>query len=162
MPLDLRRAVRDPWVWGQILLVVLIGGGAPLVAPRGGPGERWLGGLALLLGVLVAAWGAVSLRENLTPSVRPLAAGTLVRAGAYARVRHPIYTGVILVLTGWSLFWSTWWVGMVVLLVTGGYFSLKASAEERHLKARFPAYDEYSRSVPKLVPRLRRQTAGES
>ena len=161
MPLDLHRAVRDPWVWGQMLLVVVIGGGALLVAPPGGPGERWLGGTALLLGALVAAWGAVSLRENLTPSVRPLPDGALVRAGAYARVRHPIYTGVILVLTGWSLLWSSWWVGLVVLLVTGAYFSFKASAEERHLRARFPAYDEYSRSVPKLVPRLWPDTAGE-
>jgi protein-S-isoprenylcysteine O-methyltransferase Ste14 len=78
--MDLAKAARDPWVWGQLVLFLLIGLGAPLM-PRhvnlGGADSflnridpdwiRWLGAPVMAAGVLLLGWGIRSLGRNLTP-----------------------------------------------------------------------------------------------
>lgn len=79
----------------------------------------------------------------------------LVTTGIHARVRHPLYFGHLCTLTGWTIGAGT--VACFALLafaiVTG---AIMIPMEERELRARFGvAYDEYSRRVPALFPRLR-------
>ena len=143
------------WVVAQIPLLVaayLI----PLWAGRSEPLERldWIAGAGLLLlgaGVLQSAAGLVALGPALTPFPRPLARGTLRTGGAYALVRHPIYTGILFMALGWSLYrHSLPGVGLDVLLF--GFFDRKATREERWLVERFPGYPAYRRRVRKLIP----------
>lgn len=171
--MDLGKAARDPWVWGQIALIAAVAGGIPLairyadpasalgrvVAPSN-PAWRLPALLVLAAGTVVAIWGLRSLGKNLTPGTEPLADATLVRTGAYTRVRHPIYLGIILILWGvaWGL--SNPATGLVALAVSLLYFDRKGAAEERWMSQRFPAYAAYRKQVPKLVPRLRRSGAG--
>jgi protein-S-isoprenylcysteine O-methyltransferase Ste14 len=115
------------------------------------PWIRWLGGVILAAGVGVLLWGVGSLGRNITPGTEPLATGELVTSGAYAHVRHPIYTGVVLVLTGYTLAWSNWTLALVVGVVALEYFSAKARAEERWMVQRFPAYEGYMRHVRRRV-----------
>lgn len=162
--MDLHKAARDPWVWGQIALLILILLAAPLL-PRFinlGPLDyalnrvdpRWIrapGAIVMAAGILVLVWGARSLGANLTPGTEPLATGELVVSGAYAHTRHPIYAGVILLLTGYTLAWSNW----TLTLVAGGlallFFRAKARKEEEWLTSRFPAYQTYRRHVPRML-----------
>jgi protein-S-isoprenylcysteine O-methyltransferase Ste14 len=77
----------------------------------------------------------------------------LITSGLHGRVRHPIYLGHLLNLTGLTL-----GSGLVVLcgfwllaVITG---ALMLRLEERELLVRFgPAYRDYQRRVPLLVPR---------
>lgn len=168
--MDLHKAVRDPWVWGQMALIAGIIVGIPLLrallpsdsalaslflhGPRSG---QILSMVPLLGGLAMAWWGARSLGPNLTPGTEPLAAGVLVERGAYRVVRHPLYVGVILLLWG-----AAWGLSNALTGVAGGllallYFDRKAAAEERWLSQRFPGYRAYRRRVPKLIPRLRRR-----
>jgi protein-S-isoprenylcysteine O-methyltransferase Ste14 len=162
--MDLRKAVRDRWVWGQTVLMVLILIAAPLV-PRhinlgdadfmlnrvDPPWTRWTGGIVMATGLGMLIWGVRSLGRNITPGTEPLATGELVTSGAYAHARHPIYAGVVLILTGYTLAWSNWTLALLVGLVSLQYFSAKARAEERWLLQRFPAYASYMRQVPRGV-----------
>jgi protein-S-isoprenylcysteine O-methyltransferase Ste14 len=160
----MRASLRDPWVWGQLLLFLLVLAGVPLLvkwadadgrlgwlAGRDG-GSRWFALVPLVVGLAVALLGAWNLGANLTPATTPRKRGQLVRAGLYARVRHPIYAGLILTL--WALAWwlGNWRLGLVSLLVSYAYFDRKAAAEERRLRERFPGYAEYQARVPKLFP----------
>jgi protein-S-isoprenylcysteine O-methyltransferase Ste14 len=115
------------------------------------PWIRWLGGISLAAGLGVLIWGVLSLGRNITPGAEPLATGELITSGAYAHVRHPIYNGVVLVLTGYTLAWSN----LILALILGGiavlYFDAKARAEERWLVKRFPAYESYMRHVRRRV-----------
>ena len=80
---------------------------------------------------------------------------SLVRTGLYARVRHPRYVQLWLVLLGYALvanyltfylFWLLWLPAAYVITVF----------EERELRARFGrAYEEYRREVPRFLPRHR-------
>jgi protein-S-isoprenylcysteine O-methyltransferase Ste14 len=147
----------EGWVLGQIALV-----GCWLVVPR--YERRWpvaLSAAAFLGGVLLAAYGACWLRaglralgSSLSPFPRPKAAAVLVTDGVYRRIRHPIYTGVVLLLIGLGMI-----TGNLARIALGGlsllYFNRKAALEERWLAERFPAYAEYRHQVRwRLLPGL--------
>ena len=83
------------------------------------------------------------------------AKGALVTDGVYARVRHPQYVGLFLVIVGMLVQWptiitiATWPVLMVV------YYRL-ARREEREAEMLFgEAYSRYKASVPMFVPGIR-------
>jgi protein-S-isoprenylcysteine O-methyltransferase Ste14 len=166
--MDLPKAARDPWVWGQVVLFGAILGGVPLlhtllppdavIAPFFSPAPptwRLMAVVPWLAGAVMATWSARSLGPNLTPGTEPLASGVLVERGAYRVVRHPLYLGIVLLL------WGTAWgitnagAGAMSGLVALAYFDRKAAAEERWLSRRFPAYTAYRNRVPKLIPGLR-------
>jgi protein-S-isoprenylcysteine O-methyltransferase Ste14 len=112
---------------------------------------RWIGGVLILFSLLVVIWGIRSLGRSLTPGIEPLPQGQLVTSGAYAHVRHPIYTGVVLLLTGYSLAWSNWTLALLVGGVALMYFNAKAGAEETWLLTRYPEYRAYMRYVPRKI-----------
>jgi protein-S-isoprenylcysteine O-methyltransferase Ste14 len=162
--MDLRRAARDPWVWGQLALFVIIGLVAPLLPRHVSLGEldpmlnrldpvriRRLGWIAIAAGAAIAIWGVRSLGRSLTPGTEPLPDAPLVTAGAYAHARHPIYTGVVLLLAGYTLVWSNWTLALVLGYVALRYFDAKARVEERWLLARHPPYESYMRHVRRRV-----------
>jgi protein-S-isoprenylcysteine O-methyltransferase Ste14 len=162
--MDLAKAARDPWVWGQTALILLIGLAAPLLPRYVNLGEadfilnridpewmRWLGGLILVAGVIKLARGVQSLGRNITPGTEPLADAALITTGAYAHSRHPIYGGLVLILTGYTLAWSNWTLALVVGWIALQYFNAKARAEERWLLQRFPGYQSYMERVHRRV-----------
>ena len=151
--MDLHKAMRDPWVWGQLALFALIGLGAPLLSRHVslGDGARWLGAPLIAAGLALAAWGVRSLGRSLTPGTEPLPGAPLVTSGAYAHVRHPIYGGIVIGLAGYTLAWSNWMLALLAGLLAWAYFNGKAKAEERWLVSRYPTYEEYMRQVPRRV-----------
>jgi protein-S-isoprenylcysteine O-methyltransferase Ste14 len=164
--MDLHKAIRDPWVWGQFILFAAILGGLPLLhtllPPDAGiapffspapPSWRMPAVIPWSGGAVMAIWGARSLGPNLTPGTEPLSAGVLVERGAYRVVRHPLYLGIVLLLWGSAWGMANARVGAVSGLVALAFFNRKAAAEERWLTRRFPAYTAYRSRVPKLIPR---------
>jgi protein-S-isoprenylcysteine O-methyltransferase Ste14 len=111
-------------------------------------------GLVLFLaGLAVAIWARRCLGRNwgapMTEKVDP----ELVTSGPYRRVRHPIYSGLILAFVGTAVAVSWYWLVAVGLL--GGYFVYSAVQEERYMAERFPeTYPPYQRSTKMLVPFL--------
>jgi protein-S-isoprenylcysteine O-methyltransferase Ste14 len=142
------------WVALQfVLLVAILGIG--LLAPGWPDGARWwlkgAGALLVFGGALVIFVAARALGSGLTPFPKPAESGELVEGGPYAVVRHPIYSGGLLLATGISLALSPWaLVGTGALAVL---WALKASVEERFLRARYPAYAGYcGRTRSRLIP----------
>lgn len=132
--------------------------GALVLAPGRAdwPRPTWLETVAAVLffgGLALAGIAALGLGAGLTPTPVPNDRATLTTTGLYRYVRHPIYTGVLLVVAGMTLR-SGSWIHVVVAGVTVVFFDRKAAWEEARLSERFAGYGEYSARTPRFVPGL--------
>jgi protein-S-isoprenylcysteine O-methyltransferase Ste14 len=142
------------WVVLQFALIAAIIA-VGLLAPGWPDGARWwvkgAGVVLLFAGALVLVSAGRALGSGFTPFPKPSEAGALVEEGPYAFVRHPVYSGGLLVAAGISFALSPW--SLVVTAVLAVVWALKASVEERFLTARYPGYVDYcARTRFRLVP----------
>ena len=108
----------------------------------------------MLAGLALLVLGSVELGDALTPFPRPRDGSTLSIGGVYARARHPIYGGVILLAAGWSLIFASI-VGGVLTVLLVVVFDLKARREEHWLAERYADYSDYRRRTRrKFIPWL--------
>jgi protein-S-isoprenylcysteine O-methyltransferase Ste14 len=123
------------------------------------PVPAWLaaaGSIAVLAGGAILLLAALNLGRSLTPLPTPAPGGALRTGGLYRFVRHPIYSGLLLLVFG-----SAAGSGSVVRLgLAGALLGLlirKARWEEDMLRRRYPDYGDYARQTPRFVPRLGRR-----
>ncbi len=111
------------------------------------------GAVLVTLGAIVAFtaravigrnWGSPGMRKTDT---------VLVTRGPYSLVRHPIYSGILMMLAGTAIgLTPTWWLIAIAALV---YFISSARTEERYMAERFPhAYPAYRARTKMLIPFL--------
>lgn len=75
----------------------------------------------------------------------------LVTTGPYRWIRNPIYSGLILAMTGTALAVSLQW--LLVVTVVGAYFVYSAFAEQRYMAEQFSdTYPAYRRATKMLIP----------
>ncbi len=118
---------------------------------------RTLCAVAFGLGVAIAVAAGVVLGRALTATPVPTAGATLRTTGPYRFVRHPIYTGVVLIVVAIAVR-SGNVVGLALGAATIGFFHVKASWEERRLSERFAGYAEYASTTPRFLPSVRRRS----
>jgi protein-S-isoprenylcysteine O-methyltransferase Ste14 len=126
--------------------------------PLGVAGE-WVvtlvAGVSIAAGVCIFTAALRTLGKQWSLAARLLDAHELITSGPYRWVRHPIYTGLGCLLFGTALVAAPWPGLLVALAVYAVGSMLRIRSEERLLRAAFgPAYEEYARRVPALVPRL--------
>jgi protein-S-isoprenylcysteine O-methyltransferase Ste14 len=113
-----------------------------------------IGAVVTALGVGLAVWARRTLGQNWSAAVTLKESHELIRSGPYARIRHPIYSGVILGLLGTALAIGEWraLVGAAVLFAS--YF-IKSRKEENLLAHEFgPAFQEHRSRTGMFLPRL--------
>ena len=82
----------------------------------------------------------------------------LVTDGIYSYMRHPQYTGIILVTLGMLIHWPTFITLFMWPILILAYYSL-AKKEEKEMETKFgESYLEYKRGVPMFLPKLNRKT----
>lgn len=139
------------WVAAQFILFALVlTAGLARPTPVSFSGHRPIGWVIGIVGLVVAVAASQALGRNLTPFPKPLDQGALVERGAYRVVRHPIYSGVILIMIGFAVAQGDW-LSMGLALTTIPFFYAKTSHEERHLVATYPAYADYRTRVKKRI-----------
>jgi protein-S-isoprenylcysteine O-methyltransferase Ste14 len=113
-------------------------------------------GLALTaVGIGLAIWARYVLGRNWSAAITLKHSHELIRTGPYTRIRHPIYSGVILALIGTALVIGEWraLVAVVVLFVS---WLAKARKEESLLAREFgAAFEEHRLHTGMFLPRLR-------
>lgn len=84
--------------------------------------------------------------------------GQLATTGPYAVVRHPQYSGFVLILLGFLVQWPT--IPTLVMFPTLVIMYVRlARREEREVRGRFgEAYDEYAARTPAFIPRSQRSS----
>ena len=121
-----QAAVTDPLLWG-------------------------IGLAAWTLGLGLAIWARLYIGRNWGMPMTRKAEPELVTTGPYHRVRHPIYSGILIAGVGTAVALSPWW--LIVVGLAGIYFGYSATVEERNMAEQFPnTYPAYRRSTKMLLP----------
>jgi protein-S-isoprenylcysteine O-methyltransferase Ste14/rhodanese-related sulfurtransferase len=113
--------------------------------------QMTLGAMIGLAGLTLVVVSYRALGKNFRVFAAPRRNGKLVTSGIYSKVRHPMYTGAILLLGGWVLFFGSLWGAPLWLAFSTLYF-VKSVREERILNERFPEYGEYRKRTWKFLP----------
>lgn len=109
-------------------------------------------GVTLGLSGLLLAWLAYkSLGRNFRVFAAPRRSGNLIRSGVYSKVRHPMYTAVIMGFAGYVLYWGAVWSAAIWLALTALYV-VKAIKEEEVLAQRYPDYNDYKSATKRFIP----------
>ncbi len=120
-------------------------------------------GLAGTLAVVLLMAGAVllfassssALGRNWSIVARTRSDHELVRTGPYARIRHPIYLGLLLFLLGLAVAYGHWLQLVVAVPLYIAGTRIRTSIEDRLLEHRFgDTFPDYRNSTPALIPRL--------
>jgi protein-S-isoprenylcysteine O-methyltransferase Ste14 len=115
----------------------------------------WVSVVGAVTAMLGAALTPLAVWENrfATPNVQEQGGQVIAETGVYRLVRHPLYLGNLL-LSGGAPLWlgsyaaATIGVGVVLVMTVG-----RIVIEERDLRARLPAYEDYaSRVRARLIP----------
>ena len=113
---------------------------------------RITGALIYSLGWIVAVLGRVQLGDNWSniETATVLTEQRVVCRGLYRFIRHPIYSGDLLLLIGLELACNSWLVLGAVALAP--IVMSQAVREESLLRERLPGYPDYCRTTKRFVP----------
>ena len=121
--------------------------------------------VAFGIGIALAVWGLwvfyLSHRDlgtlwSVTLQLRE--EHSLIEAGIYRRIRHPMYAAMFLLGIAQILFLPNWFAGPAYLMTFGLLYLLRVGREERMMLDRFGGkYEAYVRRTGRLIPAFRTQ-----
>lgn len=138
------------WAFGTSLPEGVLWGHT--LSPWIGQAGLWIcGGLtALGLGLVIAGWSRIH-REYWS---KEEGRGALVRGGIYRHIRHPQYTGFLLISLGVLFDWATLPLVLLWPVLLALYLRL-ARREEAEMEERFGAdYRAYKQATGRFLPRI--------
>jgi protein-S-isoprenylcysteine O-methyltransferase Ste14 len=108
--------------------------------------------LVTLVGLILTLWARATLGGNWSSAVVIKEDHELIVRGPYRYVRHPIYSGTLLMLLGMGILLGRT-TGLMLLVACAVILWIKLRNEERVLAKHFPeAYSRYKVRVKALVP----------
>ena len=98
------------------------------------------------LGIAVRMWASGHIVKN----------RELATCGPYARVRHPLYTGNILILAGFCLASGLWWSAVVSVVLLLVFYPAAIRYEDSKLERIFDEpWRQWSAATPALIPAIK-------
>ena len=112
-----------------------------------------LGAILVAAGLGLAVWARWHLGRNWSSTVTLKEGHTLIQSGPYRKIRHPIYTGLLLALIGTAAAIGEW---RGVLAVACAFIGVrwKIRVEEERMGRTFPQYEQYRNATSALIPLL--------
>ena len=113
-------------------------------------------GLALMwLGLVVRVWAVLTLGASFRTTVEVDAGQPLVDNGPYRWVRHPSYTGILVIAIGYGLVLGNWLSLAVLIVIPLATMLRRIGVEEAAMiEVIGPPYLDYQRRTKRLVPGL--------
>lgn len=119
------------------------------------PHELRLSGAVLIwIGIALALWARWHLGQYWSGRITIKEDHKLIRTGPYARLRHPIYSGLELAAIGSAIAFDRWRCMLGVCVIIIGFW-IKAKREEALLGSQFGKdFEEHRRYTGFLLPKL--------
>jgi protein-S-isoprenylcysteine O-methyltransferase Ste14 len=110
-----------------------------------------VGDILVALGLGMATM-VVNQNSYASATIRVEAEQPLISTGLYGLVRHPMYTGALIMMVGMPLALDSYW-GLVTVLPGLAVLAFRIEDEEKMLRQELAGYDEYTQKVHyRLVP----------
>jgi protein-S-isoprenylcysteine O-methyltransferase Ste14 len=129
---------------------------SPLRIP-GGPGGWTViaGTIIVWLGLFIRIWAVVALGQNFRTTVEVDPGQAVVSSGPYRQIRHPSYTGLMLIVIGVGLAAGNWVALAVCILLPGTAMLRRIRVEEAELtRVLGEPYLAYRNHTKRLIPGL--------
>ena len=143
------------WVSGQLALFLVYLFTPEIVVLKKVQFFTNIGFVLMCLGAVILVVVLLQLQSSLSPFPSPRKATKLVTTGLFKWVRHPIYTGILIILFGYSVAYASL-SKLIITIIFLNFFYWKAHYEETLLTVRFPAYKKYKTQVGMLFPKIKR------
>jgi protein-S-isoprenylcysteine O-methyltransferase Ste14 len=121
-------------------------------AIQAGPWLRTVSLVLLAVGLMVRIAAIYTLGRAFTANVTIHATQTLNRSGLFRYLRHPSYTGMLLIFLALGLRLQNWVSLAIVLGPPLAALLYRIHVEEAALRNAFDEYDDYSRTTKRLIP----------
>jgi protein-S-isoprenylcysteine O-methyltransferase Ste14 len=129
-----------------VLLILLFA-----LTSNANPATAAIGLIAALLGTVVRFYASGYIMKN----------KQLAQTGPYSLVRHPLYTGNILLVTGFAIANTSYWAVPLAIFFFWFYYPPAIEYEDRKLRGIFgQSWDEWAGRTPALVPRFSNWRSG--
>jgi protein-S-isoprenylcysteine O-methyltransferase Ste14 len=111
-------------------------------------------GIALMIvGIVVRQWSIAVLGRYFSPTVGVQEGQTVVKTGPYRLVRHPSYTGALLIIVGIGLSLQSWGAVLVLLVISGLTYGYRIHREEKVLVSELgEEYIRYMKTTKRIIP----------
>lgn len=148
--------------WLPLIIAVLLLGpgewfGHTLIRENFVPHTDFVGNIGLFFcisGALIACWSRSKLGKNWSLSVQKKEGHELIQDGIYKIVRHPIYTGLLMLFIGNAIIVGDY-RGIIAIAIVFISFWFKLLKEEKILIEIFgKRYEEYKTRTKALIPFL--------
>ena len=103
-------------------------------------------------GLALRVWSMRTLGSFYTRTLRTTQEQHLVNTGPYRMIRHPGYTGALMLWVGLALASRSMPTTVLVPALMGRAYHRRITAEENLLLRDLPEYRDYSRRTKKLIP----------
>jgi protein-S-isoprenylcysteine O-methyltransferase Ste14 len=111
--------------------------------------------ILILTGLVLRVWAITVLGSAFRTSVQVEDGQHVVDTGPYRWIRHPSYTGILLISVGAGLSYGNWIAPAVLLLIPLAAIAWRISVEEAALtRALGERYAAYRQRTNRLVPRV--------
>lgn len=115
---------------------------------------KFIGLVVAIIGLIVSFLAVLQLNKNLSPFPTPKEKSVLLKNGLYKYMRHPIYSGLLLLFYGYGIYVDSIYKLLIssLLLVL---FYFKTNYEEYLLVIKFQDYSLYKQKVGRFFPKIK-------
>lgn len=144
-----------PWIMFSVLLVItvsVVSRETDIILLPYAP-VTYAGIVLFAAGITLRYWGILELGKQFTRDVQVRAEDRIVSSGPFRILRHPLYTGLLLIVLGFSLYMNSIAGFLIVWVVFLPFLLRRIRLEEEMLKQGFgKEYESWMKTRYRLLP----------
>jgi protein-S-isoprenylcysteine O-methyltransferase Ste14 len=139
-----------------ITVAAILNGIQKFVFPGGKTSTVFFVGIAIMLiGMALRYWAVITLGASFRTTIETERGQKVISAGPYKLIRHPSYSGWLLICLGYGIAVQNWLSLIVVVALPLAALLYRIHAEEKTLVSTLGIeYVEYQKRTKRLVPRV--------
>ncbi len=108
----------------------------------------------IVAGIAVILISFFQLNKNLSPFPSPKKNSELISSGLFSKIRHPIYSGILLLAFSFALYQNSGFKILISFFLSI-LFYFKTGYEEKLLSLKFPEYKNYKMKTGRFFPKIK-------